>query len=151
MTDHRLTKTLAAALAAATFMGAAIAAAPALAQPRPYGGPGYNSNNGGAGRHYYNGQWVDQSRWDQGRQREFQRNSRYRNYGNRNNGGDALAAGIVGFALGAAILGSQNDSGRAYGYSQDSGHIATCRTRYRSYDAGSNSYLGNDGYRHYCM
>jgi hypothetical protein len=149
--DLRLTKTLAAALAAATFMGAAINAAPAMAQPRAYGSPDYGQSYGpGYGqqnRYYYNGQWVDQNNWEQNRQREFQRNRRYRD----NNNNDATAAAIIGFALGAAILGTQNDARMSYGYSQDRNHGRLCSRKYRGYDFRSNTYLGRDGYRHYCM
>jgi hypothetical protein len=153
--DQRLTKTLAAALAAATFMGAAITAAPAMAQPRAYGSPEYGQNYGPGygnqgGRYYYNGQWVDQNNWEQSRQREFQRNRRARDYNNRN-GNDTAAAAIIGFALGAAILGNQNDARQSYGYAQDRNHQRSCATRYRGYDPRSNTYLGRDGYRRYCM
>jgi hypothetical protein len=152
--DPRLTKTLAAALAAATFMGAAITAAPAIAQPRAYGspeygqyyGPGYGSQE----RYYYNGQWVDQNSWQAQRDREFQRNRRARDYNNRS-GNDATAAAIIGFALGAAILGTQADARTSYGYAQDRNHGRMCARKYRGYDMRSNTYLGRDGYRHYCM
>ena len=152
MIDPRLTKTLAAALAAATFMGTAMTTAPAMAQPRPYGGPDYGQNYGpGYGnqnRYYYNGQWVDQNRWQESRQREFQRNRRYRDRGDNN---DAATAAIIGFALGAAILGTQADARSSYGYAQDRNHGRMCARKYRGYDMRSNTYLGRDGYRHYCM
>ncbi len=140
-----MVKTVAAALAAATFASAAMMAAPAAAQPFPYGGPGYY----GPPRYYYNGRWVDQNRWEARREREWRRNQ-YRRYRN-NDSSDALAAGIIGFALGAAILGSQNDASRAYSYRGDRGHVARCRARYRSYDPGSDTYMSNDGYRRYCV
>jgi hypothetical protein len=141
-----LVKSIASLTAAGMFAGAALTAAPALAQPYGYGAPGYY----GPSRYYYNGRWVDQRRWEAQREREW-RSNRYRRYRDRDNSGDALAAGIIGFALGAAILGSQNDASRAYGYRSDSAHVASCRARYRSYDAASNTFLGNDGYRHYCV
>ncbi len=141
-----LTRLIAALMAAGTFAGAALTAAPALAQPYPYGGPGYY----GPSRYYYNGRWVDQRRWEAQREREWRRNN-YNRYRRDRGNSDALAAGIIGFALGAAILGSQNDASRAYGYRGDRQHIASCRARYRSYDAASNTFMGNDGYRRYCV
>ncbi len=67
-----------------------------------------------------------------------------------NDAGVALAAGILGFALGAAVIGSQND--RTYYDSRrgDRSWIASCQRRYRSFDPSSGTYLGNDGYRRYC-
>ena len=145
--NRTITKSIAALSAAGLFVGAALTAAPAVAQPYPYGGAGYY----GPSRYYYNGRWVDQQRWEAQREREWRRNNYNRYRRGNNNNGDALAAGIIGFALGAAILGSQNDASRAYGYRSDRQHIASCRARYRSYDAGSNTFLGNDGYRRYCV
>jgi hypothetical protein len=132
MSDRILSKTLAAGLAALTFAGAAVTATSVSAQPY---------------RYYANGRWVDQRGWDGYREREWRRD-RYRHY--RHDNSNALAAGIIGFALGAAILGSQNDASRAYSYRSDRAHIDRCRARYRSFDAASNTFLGNDGYRHYC-
>ncbi len=57
---------------------------------------------------------------------------------------------MIGFALGAAILGSQADANRAYGRRDDRSHVAYCARKYRSYDPRSDTYLGRDGYRHYC-
>ena len=124
----------------------------AAAQPRAYGGPDYGSyygpGYGDRGRYYYNGEWIDQQRWEERRAREFQRNRRYRDY---NSGNDAAAAAIIGFALGAAILGTQNDARTSYGYAQDRNHARMCARKYRGYDVRSNTYLGRDGYRRYCV
>jgi hypothetical protein len=147
MRTNVLTMPVALIMSAGLFAGAAMAPAPAAAQPYPYGGPGYY----GPSYYYYNGRWVDQRRWEAQRDREWRRNSYNRYRRDRGDNTDALAAGIIGFALGAAILGSQNDASRAYGYRSDRQHIASCRARYRSYDAASNTFLGNDGYRHYCV
>ena len=144
MRMQNLTRLMAAALAVTTLAGAALTAAPASAQPRPYGGAGYY----GEQRYYSNGRWVDQRAWEAQRQREWS-NNRYRTYRNDSNG-DALAAGIIGFALGAAIQGNQYDSARSYSYRGDRGHVASCRARYPSYDQRSDTYLGPDRYRHYC-
>jgi hypothetical protein len=87
--EAQMKKSLAAAMAAITF-GGAVAATALPAQAERYehhGGYGY----GGYGRGY------------EGR----------RDYGHRDNGGAALAAGVVGLALGAALASSSNHS---YGY-----------------------------------
>jgi hypothetical protein len=95
--------------------------------------------------------------------------------------GGAFGAGIVGFAAGAALGSlAQRDyyyddapryyyqepvysyapapvyvSPRAY-YRQDrvvtgDSHFAACDARYRSYDPGSDTFMGYDGMRHRCM
>jgi len=82
------------------------------------------------------------------------------------NVGAGLAAGIIGFTLGAALA-NQNryyyyDDGyypyRYYPYRYDysygygfSGHVAACRATYRSYDVRTDTYLGFDGFRHQCL
>ena len=69
-------------------------------------------------------------------------------HSHRNNfGPDDAAASIFGFIAGAAagaITGSIN-GGANYG-----SHEARCDARYRSYDPGSDTFLGYDGNRHYC-
>lgn len=62
---------------------------------------------------------------------------------NHNNLG-GFAAGLFGFALGAAITGSMNQ-GPAY-----STHVDRCEARYRSYNPRTDQYLGNDGRYHFC-
>jgi hypothetical protein len=128
-------KTLCAALAAVTFGGVLT---PVAVQAQP---PGY---------YYYDGRWVDQRQWHDYRDRgDWRRWDNRRRYRDRNNN-DALAAGIIGFALGAAIMGSQNDANRAYARRDDRGHVARCSRMYRSYDPRSDTYLARDGYRYYC-
>jgi hypothetical protein len=64
----------------------------------------------------------------------------------RHNFGNSIAAGILGFGLGAIIGGAIND--RGVGYS--SSHVSRCEARFRSYDRRTDSYMGYDGYRHRC-
>jgi hypothetical protein len=74
-----------------------------------------------------------------------------RNYRNtRRDDGSAIAAGFLGFVLGAAIAGSGNDRTYATSRLNDQSWTSNCARRYRSFDAHSGTYLGNDGYRHYC-
>ncbi|ODN68980.1 BA14K family protein [Methylobrevis pamukkalensis] len=90
-------------------------------------------------------------------------------YGNRGySNGDLAAAGVVGLAagalLGAAVTApprvtyapapaySANGVPGAGGYPPFSaGWHSYCSSKYRSFDAGSGTYLGYDGYRHYCQ
>ncbi len=64
-----------------------------------------------------------------------------------------LAAGaIIGGALAAQQRPYYYDRGYAYGpapvYGGD--EVSYCMSRFRSYDPGSGTYLGYDGYRHPC-
>jgi hypothetical protein len=59
-----------------------------------------------------------------------------------------VAAGIFGFAVGAAIVGSMNRNVDRYdGFD---GHVAACEARYRSYNAETDTFLGYDGRHHRC-
>lgn len=96
---------------------------------------------------------------------EARRGDRYRNHYNYNydhyryrrhhhHNGDAVAAGILGLALGAIIVGSaqRNHAQRDYYYDRDPGrdHVRRCERRYRSYDRYSDTFIGRDGRRYYC-
>ena len=77
----------------------------------------------------------------------------YRGYGRRyrrSDDGAAIAAGVLGFALGAAIAGSASDRDYYRSRRSDRAWLASCSSRYRSFDPASGTYLGFDGYRHYC-
>lgn len=68
---------------------------------------------------------------------------------------DDSAAGLIigmilGFALGAAVVDSQEQQDYATSRLNDPGWIAYCARRYRSFDPYTGTYLGNDGLRHYC-
>jgi hypothetical protein len=66
--------------------------------------------------------------------------------------GAGLAAGFVGFALGAAVADSAdrdygNRYDRGYGYRD---HVEACEDAYQSYDPRTDTYMGYDGYAHVC-
>ncbi len=130
-------------------MVAAMAPQGSMAQPGPYGHPGRQpppSQQGG--QYYYNGRWVDQNEW----QRHGAERDRWaQRYQQRKPHSDstALVAGILGFALGAAIVGSQQQAAKAR--TADQSWDAYCAKKYRSYDRHSRTYLGADGLRHYCQ
>ncbi len=133
----------------------------AVAQPRPYGdawghqGPDRpgdrHDNRPGDQRYYYNGRWVGADEWNRrGHERDRWADNYQRRHKDRdNNDSQALIAGIIGFALGAAIVGSQQEAEKAR--TADSSFDAYCARKYRSYDRRSRTYLGNDGVRHYCQ
>ena len=82
----------------------------------------------------------NRSRWDDARyHRWYQRHHRDRDFGSND-----AAAVIFGFAAGA-ITGSIISGGAANG-----SHVAACDSRYRSYDLGSDTFMGHDGMRHRC-
>lgn len=62
--------------------------------------------------------------------------------------GIGIAAGVGGFVLGSLL--AQQPRTVYVEEDYDSIHIRRCYARYASYDAGSNTYIGYDGYPHYC-
>ena len=138
-----MTRTLIAALAT----GALLAAQGAAAQP--YGAP-----------HAYDG-WRAQTCFPHedpgscrerlhaerhGHHRYVWRDGRY-----EDESGAAIALGILGFVLGAAIAGSSHDRDYYEAHRYDHGWRTRCQTTYPSFDYSSGTYLGRDGYRHYCV
>lgn len=101
--------------------------------------------------YYYNGRWIAHDEWQRrGNERERWARNHQKRYGQRDsNDSTALMAGIIGFTMGAAILGSQQEAQQAR--SRNRSWDASCSRRYRSYDRSSGTYLGYDGYRHYCV
>jgi hypothetical protein len=61
-------------------------------------------------------------------------------------GPEDAAASIFGFVAGAAAGAITGSISGGVGGS----HVARCEARYRSYDPGSDTYMGFDGERHYC-
>jgi hypothetical protein len=61
-----------------------------------------------------------------------------------------------GLSLGVPLYANRyygySDYGNDYGYSDyGNGHVEYCLNRYRSYDPGTNTFLGYDGLRHECI
>jgi hypothetical protein len=107
----------------------------------PPGGPGPS-------QYYYNGRWVGPDEWQR---HNAERDRWARDYDRRRHRDDssAIVAGILGFALGAAIVGSAQQADKAR--TADQSWDAYCARKYRSYDRHSRTYLGSDGLRHYCQ
>ena len=62
----------------------------------------------------------------------------------------SVAAGIFGFALGAAIVGSANRYDDDDDFDDYDDHVAACEAQYRSYNAETDMFLGYDGQYHRC-
>lgn len=71
-------------------------------------------------------------------------------YEDQNASGAAAAAGIIGFILGAAIAGSASDRDYYNAHRNDRDWQTRCRTIYHSFNRNTGTYIGQDGYRHYC-
>jgi len=85
-------------------------------------------------------------RWERRHGGYYQwRNGRYYRRDN-----DSAAAAILGFVLGAAILGSQDDYDYYYRHRYDRRYLEGCRVRYRSFDPATGTYVTTSGYRRYC-
>jgi hypothetical protein len=114
--------------------------ASSLLQTVQYGG--YNDFNGYNDYNGYDNRGYGYSRRGGGYYNRGYGDRRYRDYRRRDDGA-AVAAGVVGLALGAAIA-SQNQR-----YARR-GVASTDCTRYRSFDPASGTFVGRDGRRHYC-
>ena len=149
----------------AAMIGLALAP-PAFSQGRPPGQPGpdqgqyqrqdrdgrgFDRGSRSGGQYYYNNRWVDQNEWERhsAERDRWARNHQRRRSDRRDDNSSALIAGIIGFALGAAIIGSQQQAERAR--SGDESFDTYCARKYRSYDRRSRTYMGFDGARHYCQ
>jgi len=122
----------------------------ALLQSVQYGGPGYDNrynNRGYVNRGYGNeGYGRRGDGYNRGGYGDRRSRDRYR----RRDDGAAIAAGVVGLALGAAAAQSANQRAYAGSESGDRAWFESCSRRYRSFDPASGTYLGFDGNRHLC-
>jgi hypothetical protein len=83
-------------------------------------------------------------------ERRSQRHYVYRDGRYQDDSGAAIAGGILGFVLGAAIAGSQQDHDYYRSHRNDRGWRTRCRQAYHNFDYRTGTYAGDDGYRHYC-
>lgn len=84
----------------------------------------------------------------QTQQRYVWRDGQY--YEQRDDNSAAIAAGIIGFILGAAIVGSTKDRDQYEANKKDRDWLARCRAQHPSFDAHTGTYVGPDGRRRYC-
>jgi hypothetical protein len=109
-------------------------------------GRGFRAGGFRAGRGMRPGAWGHGTRWAAGGGRWRGRGGWHagggRWYGGRwiPYGAGAVAAGVAtGAVVGTAVAASNASNAASY-----------CASRYRSYDPGSGTFLGNDGLRHPC-
>ena len=65
--------------------------------------------------------------------------------------GIGIAAGVGGFVLGSLLAQQQPRTVYVEDDGYDSIHVRRCYARYASYDPYSDTFVGYDGYRHYCQ
>lgn len=142
------------ALAAISLASASVAVAPAQAAPA-----GFDAASAAAGdahlipvqnRNCFPGERSVDCRERFRVEQHSHRNYVYRNGHYEDNSGNAVVGAIFGFALGAAIAGSQQDHDYYYSHRNDRGWRARCRSAYGNFDYHTGTYMGDDGYRHYC-
>jgi hypothetical protein len=107
----------------------------------PHGGGGaWHGRDRGP---YWRGGWGHRGYWGRG----------YYGYGGPYWGGygyDPFVFGALGFATGALIGGAIASDGAYADAPAGDGWREACARKYRSFDWGSGTYLGYDGYRHPC-
>ncbi|MFI4974994.1 MAG: hypothetical protein ACHP84_10690 [Caulobacterales bacterium] len=141
MLSKRLTT---AVLAVATLSTTACASGP------------YDSGHGYSGGQYssgcYNGERGDDCRERLRYEQQSQHHYVWRNdhYESQDATGAAVAGGIIGFILGVAIAGSPSDRDYYNAHRNDNDWRNRCGASYSGFDYHSGTYLGQDGYRHYC-
>ena len=102
------------------------------------------------------------SAYDRNHRSERHWDNGHRRHNDRDNDGAAIAAGVVGLILGAAIASSSQPSAPVYaqgysgGYDYDrygrySDYDRACASKYWSYEADSGTYLAANGYRYQCQ
>jgi hypothetical protein len=144
-------KFLSTALAVASLVGAAAPVAQAqgldrsLAQPGDAGLQTVQWRTGTCFAGERPGDCRERMRWERRHHHHYVwRDGRY-----VDDSGAAIAGGILGFALGAAIAGSQTDYDYYNSHRYDRGWRARCRDL-PGFDWRSGTFIGRDGYRHYC-
>jgi hypothetical protein len=140
-------------LIAATAVLALLISSAATAQPypsAPRAGARYEDGRGRNG--CFGAERYNDCRERLRAERRSQRHYIYRDghYEDRDASGTAVAAGILGFILGAALAGSTHDRDYYQTHRNNAQWRSRCRAAYRGFDARTGTYLTPDGYRHYC-
>jgi hypothetical protein len=141
-----MNKTLVGAVLALATLSSGVAGAQPSPGPRGYEqGPGRGGCFPGEPRD----NCRERQRVEQRSHRRYEwRDGRYQEQGSN---GAAVAGGIIGFILGAAIAGSNSDRDYYVAHRSDRGWRNRCSKAHRGFDARTGTYLGPDGYRHYCV
>jgi len=127
---------------AATVAGASVVPASAASVSMSFGSQGKYVQQQCAMHPYYKGckdYYKNGKYWGK---------NEYKNWysWNRPNLGN-VAAGLFGFAIGAAIVNGINNANDDDDFDT---HVARCEARFQSYNAETDKYLGYDGRYHYC-
>ena len=105
-------------------------------------------NRGGCYRGESRGDCRERLRVEQqSHQRYVYRNGRYQR---QDNTGPAIAGGILGFILGTVVAGNASDRDYYNHHRNDRGWRTRCQQTYPGFDHRNGTYVGQDGYRHYC-
>jgi hypothetical protein len=147
-------KTICAVLAAGIL--GSVAVEPVMAQR-------YDRRDAYVERYYReNGRDSDYRAWRRGEwsERDYRRwYRRHHRDNDRNNLGAAALFGLAAGALAGGLITRQPDTtgsvGTAVppagGYAPGTeGYLRYCSAKYRSFDPGTGTFMGNDGQRHYC-
>jgi hypothetical protein len=136
-------------VSAAALVSAGCASGPdGYGAPGPYAGPQYGSGCYPGERA---GDCRERLRYEQRtNQRYVWRDGRYERYDSGDVAGAAIAAGILGFILGAAIAGSDDDRKHYERNRNDRDWRRRCAEAHPGFDPRSGTYPGPDGLRRYC-
>lgn len=118
----------------------------------PYGGgPGDTSGNGRPGG-CFSGERRDDCRERQSYERQSKHHYVWRgdHYEDQDAAGAAIAGGIIGFILGTAIAGSNDDRDYYNAHRNDRDWRDRCAKSYPGFDPRTGTYAGPDGFRRYC-
>jgi hypothetical protein len=114
------------------------------------GGPGYAANrNAGT---CYSGERRDDCRERLRYEQQSHRRYVWRgdHYEDQDAAGAAIAGGIIGFILGTAIAGSNDDRDYYNTHRNDRDWRERCARAHPGFDPRTGTYVGQDGYRRYC-
>lgn len=140
-----MTKNLMTVAVAVATLSSAGCATDTYDNRRPYVGSPYSSS-------CYPGERRDDCRERLRYERQTNQRYIYRDgrYEREDAAGAAIAGGIIGFILGAAIAGSENDRDYYNAHRNDRNWRSRCAAAHPGFDARTGTYIGPDGYRRYC-
>lgn len=136
---------------------AAAALTAAACETGPYGGGPYGGGPGPyAGPPGGGGCYAGERRDDCRERLRYEQQTQHRyvwrgdHYEDQNAAGAAIAGGIIGFILGAAIAGSSHDRDTYVAHRNDREWHNRCAVAHPGYDRNTGTYAGPDGLRRYC-
>jgi hypothetical protein len=134
-----------------TVAVAVVALTSAACATGPYdNGRGYSRASAGGGC------YAGERRDDCSERLRYEQQSHHRyvwrgdHYEDQDQAGAAIAGGVIGFILGAAIAGSNSDRDAYNAHKNDRDWHDRCARAHSGYDSRTGTYVGPDGYRRYC-